>query len=323
MSKKESKIITDRHGNKITTDEIQWICQQHHLGEIQRIIGVLGGRANVPILVKTEKGKYVLRYVTHPASKERIKYIEDIILCLKEASIPVENAIKNKTGEYYSLINNRLIQVYPFIQGSSFKFVPEQIKSNARMLNRFHAALNLFKQGPLPIDSICPTEENLKIRLNRLYQHKESISNSSLSKIESLYSLLIKHWQKANEIEFKDTIIHDDWHPWNHIYNKDGSVACILDFDYVRPGKRAYDVAYCIYWIFMRSPNKSSKINSKMYLDSYDELTLEEKKFLPIVIAKVALFFIIESVVEVDNQIKVNEPLIEFLLSQGGERFFL
>jgi Ser/Thr protein kinase RdoA (MazF antagonist) len=321
VSSEQSNIIRDKHGNIISMDEIQWVCRQHHLGEIQRVIGVLGGRANVPILVKTEKGKYVLRYVTHPVPKERINYIEDIILCLKEASIPVVNAMKNQSGDYYSFTNNRMIQVYPFIEGSRFEFEPEQIKLNASMLNKFHTALNLYKQGPLPDDSICPTEENLEKRLNRLYQNKESISKSSLSRTESLYSTIINHWEKVDKNHLQETIIHDDWHPWNQIYHKDGSVACILDFDYVRPGKRIYDVAYALYWIYMRSPNKKSKIYSKIFIDGYGGLTPEEKSILPLVVAKVGLFFIIETVSEIKNQLKVNEPFIQFLLSQEGQKF--
>ncbi|MBT2725605.1 phosphotransferase [Bacillus sp. ISL-75] len=323
MSSELSNIIRDNHGNVILMEEIQWVCRQHHLGEITRIIGVLEGGTNLPILVETEKGKYVLRYLTHSAPKGRINFIEDILLCLKDASIPVVNAIKNESGDYYSFIHNRMIQVYPFIEGSRFKFEPEHIKSNARMLNMFHTALNSYKQGPLPDESNCPTEENLKKRLNRLYQNKESISKSSLSKIESLYSTIIELWKKADKNNLLETIIHDDWHPWNLIYSEDGSVSCILDFDLVRPGKRIYDVAYCIYWIYMLSPNKMSQTYSKMFIEGYEGLTPEEKNILTLVLAKIALFFIIEFVSDIEKQLKVNEPLIEFFLSQEGKEFLL
>ena len=165
MSSEQSNIIRDNHGNVISMEEIKWVCRQHHLGEIMRIIGVLAEGTNMPILVETENGKYVLRYLTNPASKGRINYIEDILICLKDASIPVVNAIKNESGDYHSFINNRMIQVYPFIEGSRFKFEPEHIKSNARMLYKFHNALNSYNKGPLPDESNCPTEENLKKKI--------------------------------------------------------------------------------------------------------------------------------------------------------------
>jgi Ser/Thr protein kinase RdoA (MazF antagonist) len=323
VSSDQSNIIRDHHGNVISMEEIQWVSRQHHLGEMIRIVGVLADGTNVPILVETEKGKYVFRYLTHPVPKGRINFIEDIRFCLQDASIPVVNAIKNESGDYYSFIHNRMIQVYPFIEGSIFTFEPEYIKSNARMLHKFHTALNSYKQGPLPDESNCPTEENLKNRLNRLYQHKESISKSSLSKIESLYSTIIELWKKADKNNLLETIIHDDWHPWNLIYNEDGSVRCILDFDLVRPGKRIYDVAYCLYWIYMLSPNKMSQTFSKMFIEGYEGLTPEERNILTVVIAKVGLFFTIEFVSNIEEQLKVNEPLIEFFLSKEGEKFLL
>lgn len=323
MTSEESNIIRNNHGIDISMEEFQWVCRQHHLGEITRIVGVLADGTNVPILVETENGKYVLRYLTNPVSKGRIDYIEGTLIYLKHSSIPVVNAIKNESGDYFSTIHNRMIQVYPFIEGSRFEFEPEHIKSNAKMLYKFHTALASYKQGPLPAKSNCPTEENLKKRLKRLYKQKESIPNSSLSKIEYLYSTIIEHWNKADKDNLLETIIHGDWHPWNLIYSEDGSVSCILDFDLVRPGKRIYDVAYCLYWIYMLAPNKMSQIYSKMFIEEYGGLTLEEKKILTLVIAKVGLFFILEFVSCIEIQLKVNEPIIQFFLSKEGKEFLL
>lgn len=321
MSNEHSNTIRDKNGNIISIEEIEYVCEQHNIGKLVQILGILKGRANVPILVETEKGKYVLRYLTHTAPIERINYIEDILLCLKDASVPVVNAIKNTSGNYYSFIHNRMIQVYPFIEGSRFKFEPEHIKSNASMLNKFHAALNNYKHGPMPDQSICPTEENLKNRLNLLYQQRDYISETSMHKINSLYYTILELWEKTDKNNLKDTIIHDDWHPWNLIYSDDGPVKCILDFDYVRPGKRIYDVAYCLYWIYMRSPQDMRQTYLKMFIEGYEELTNEEKDVLPLVLAKVGLFFIIEYVSKVEKQLKVNEPFIEFFLTQEGKEF--
>lgn len=323
MSDEQPNMIRDKHGKIITINEIQWVSQQHNLGEVTRVVGVLKGRANVPILIETEKGKYVLRYLTESMPIERIKFIEDMLLCLKEASIPVVNAIKNESNEYFSIKNHRMVQVYPYIEGTRFEFRPEYIKSNACMLSNFHTALSKFKPGPLPDKSICPTEENLQNRLHQLYQHKDTISQTSLEKVNFLYNTLFELWNQVDQHRLLDTIIHDDWHPWNLIYSEEGEVKCILDFDYVRPGKRIYDVAYCLYWIYMRSSNDMRQNNLKMFIEGYKGLTSEEKNILPLVLAKVGLFFIIESVSTLEKQLKVNEPFIEFFVSQEGKEYLL
>jgi Ser/Thr protein kinase RdoA (MazF antagonist) len=322
VSNEQSNTIRDKFGNEITMDEIQWVCQQHHLGEIKKINGVLSGKNNVPILVETYKGKYVLRYVTYPASKERIKDIEDIILCLKEASIPAVNAIQNRLGDNYTFTNNRIVQVYPFIEGIKFNFKPEQIKSNAKVLKKFHNALKLYKQDPLPDNPISLTEEYLQKRLHRLYRNKESISESSLSRIKSLYSTIIKHWKEADNNNLQETIIHCDWHPWNLIYREDGSIACILDMDHVQSGNRIYDVAYFIYWIFKFNSNEQNrKIYLEIFLDGYGGLTPEEERILPLEVSKIAFNFIIKKVSQAEKELKENEPLIQYFLSLEGKGF--
>ncbi|PFN96778.1 hypothetical protein COJ85_23925 [Bacillus sp. AFS076308] len=322
VSSEQTNTIKDIYGYEITVDEIQWVCKQHDLGDIKKIYGVLGGKNNVPILVETNKGKYVLRYVTYAASKERINDIEDIILCLNKASLPAVNAIKDRLGENYTFTNNRMVQVYPFINGVKFKFRPEQIKANAKVLKEFHNALKLYKPDPLPDNPISLTEEYLQKRLCRLYKNKESISESSLSRINSLYSTIINHWREADKNNLEETIIHCDWHPWNLLYHEDGSVACILDMDHVQPGNRIYDVAYFIYWILKFNSDKQKRqIYMEMFLDGYGRLTPEEERILPLEVSKIALNIIIKDVLKAEKELKETEPLIQYLLSHIGKGF--
>ncbi|MFB9762690.1 phosphotransferase [Ectobacillus funiculus] len=314
--------IFDKYGKKILISEIQWVCKEHQLGDFQRVIQVLG-KTNTNILVETQKGKYVLRYLTFPGSQKRIIYIEDTILCLKKAFLPVENAIPNKSGDCYSYINSRMIQVYRFIEGVQFSFKPNQLISSGDMLNQFHAALRSQVQGPSPSYLNHPSEENLEKKMNDLYKKQKYISNTSLSIIESLYSSIIKQWEKENKDYLPRTIIHDDWHPWNQLYDKADRVICILDLDGVQQGLRIYDVAYSIYHIYKNAPRHFNKAYSKIFLNGYGALTNEEKTILPLVIAKVGLFFIIRSVKETEKELKDTEPVIQFLLSKEGKGLFL
>ena len=40
------------------------------------------------------------------------------------------------------------------------------------------------------------------------------------------------------------TIIHGDWNPGNQLYQENGEVICILDFDSIERGECVFDVAY-------------------------------------------------------------------------------
>ena len=130
--------IKDKYGKIITIGEIKGICKLHRLGRLKKIVRV-HGKTNVVIIVKTKKGKFILKFYTFPPSRTRLKYVENAVLQLKKAGLPVIRTIRNKKGDYLSFINGRLIQVYPFINGYHFHFNPKQIKSGALMLKRFHS----------------------------------------------------------------------------------------------------------------------------------------------------------------------------------------
>jgi Ser/Thr protein kinase RdoA (MazF antagonist) len=311
----------DSRGNLISVEEIEWICEQHELGTLHRVIGnPTKGNINGIIFIQTKKGKYAIRYMSIKTNMERIKFIEDALSTLQKEGLPVVRAVKTKEFQYSSMKDHTIIQVYPYIHGFDFMFYKKQIVANAKTLNKFHCALSSFDPGPLPDIFIYPTLENLENKIQILSQNKEKLSGYSLSKIITLYKAIEHHWQKFNPSYLPKTVIHDDWHPWNMIYHSDGSVAAILDYDYMQQGERIYDIAYALYYFYKRAPGDPSKL-TQLFLDSYGDLLEIELAILPIVIAKVALFNIIfatnsNSERKVKKAINANEYLIYLLLSK-------
>jgi Ser/Thr protein kinase RdoA (MazF antagonist) len=255
--------------------------------------------------------------LTSLTSKERIDYIQETIIALKNASLPVISAISNDDGENFSIVKNRTVQVYPYIKGSDFQYKPEQIKSSAKILNKFHTALKTFKTGPLPTDCVYPSNENLEKRFQRLNKNKGNFSNSQFKRIESLYFMIIENCANENTTDLAKTIIHDDWHWGNLLYHQDGSVAVILDFDNMQHGERIYDIAYAMYSLYKKTTAFKSNQMPLLFLKEYGELLPGEKRFLPLAIAQVCLFIILWSAENFRNQfdsyLKNSEKLIYFL----------
>ena len=317
-------LIKDKYGKVITFGEIKGICKLHRLGRLKKIINVQG-KTNVVIIVKTNKGKFILKFYTFPPARTRLKYVENVILQLKKAGIPVISAIKNKKRDYLTFINGRLVQVYPFINGYQFQFNHKQITSSAFMLKRFHGALSLYKNGPLPSYSNFPSKENLEKKLVNLIKLREKYMTepSSLIRIEFLYHAVMMRWDRVNTEDLPIAIIHDDWHPWNQIYCKNGQVKTILDYDGVQQGLRIYDIAYALYTIMISSPNNDKKMICEMFLKGYGELTNKERQILPLVVAKVALFFILRSPKKAEEHLIENESFILSLLGEGEEHILI
>ncbi|ACB85155.1 phosphotransferase [Natranaerobius thermophilus] len=316
--------IKDKKGQIITVDEIKWLCEEHDLGRFKSIIRVLNSSANTNILVATDLGKFVLRFITDPAPniKERMNYIENTVSILKQASLPVLNAVRNKFGDLFSQVNNRVVQVHPYIDANKFNFDDIQIKSSAKILKKFHTVLKSQKPGPLPSYSIHPSPENLQTKFKHLYKNHHLKSKSSLSRIKNLYSRISKQWEGVDKNSLVETIIHDDWHPNNQLYHSDGTVACILDFDGIQREKRIYDVGYAVYTLYSMSHHKKGTKSSKIFLNAYGELTYEEQKHLSLVVASVALFFIILFPDKAEKRLRRRGLLINHLLSEKGSEFF-
>lgn len=323
MSDQNKNKYKDRTNEK-KLKEIQWICKEHSIGNLQKIEGVIGkGKTNSLLLVKTNTGKYVLRYISIPITEERINYIEALIKKIKIASLPVISSIKTR-NQYFSIVNNRIVQVYPYMKGLQFSFTKRQIKSNADILNKFHNTLKDCSNGPLPQICIYPTIDKLEKGLKNIELKKNVITTSEYENIKTLFRLIIKKHKKIGNVSLPLTIIHDDWHPWNLLYNVEGSIATILDYDYFQRGERIYDIAYAIYHLYMFSPSKSNE-EANLFLKVYEELLPEEKIILPLIVAQVSLFFIFHSVEMMPENVKqylrTNGDFINFLLSHEGENF--
>lgn len=43
--------------------------------------------------------------------------------------------------------------------------------------------------------------------------------------------------------------VNGDWHLWNQLYSNDGTVKCIMDFDFIQEAERVHDVAYALWAI--------------------------------------------------------------------------
>ncbi|MFD2616324.1 phosphotransferase [Terrilactibacillus laevilacticus] len=317
------QIITkDKYGQPILLEDIQKVCNEYNLGRIKQKISLLGGSTNTNIYLETLKGKFVLRYITFPVSKERIFYIEDTVKCLKKVNLPVQSTIRNKMGDCYFIDKNRMVQVFPFIEGSKFSFLPNQIKSFGKTLSQFHHTLSDRIQGPQPGYKNHPSEENLEKKLKNLYKKRNRISKTALSRVESLYYHVNQQWAKESIDHLPQSIIHDDWHPWNLIYDNQEQVSCILDLDGIQREIRLYDVAYGLYHIYMNASSHDKKAYADLFVEGYSDLIFEEKKLLPLFVAKVGLFFVMKSASNIEKQLTDNESFIQFLISEKGKDFF-
>ena len=191
---------------------------------------------------------------------------------------------------------------------------------NARafsLLGRLHAFLAMEATNidlVDPVVSNCGTPETL---LAWTYQAVEE-STQSLQAIKarekqqalSLYAEAIRllvslqeQWDKIQE-HLPRQLTHGDYGGGNLLFQHEQPVA-ILDFDFMQIRERVFEIAYTLYWwLYKQGRGQLSAVSLwqkvKELLTSYNEgtpkpLTLEERRALPLEMARVPLYWIAET----------------------------
>jgi Ser/Thr protein kinase RdoA (MazF antagonist) len=100
------------------------------------------------------------------------------------------------------------------------------------------------------------------------------------------------------------------------LYKRNGEVCCVMDFDTLQRGERVFDVAYALYFYLIQHGDVAL---GRGFLKGYGSLTEEEITVLPILIARVGLYFGI-LVEEGEFQFARNKARLEWVISAQGRR---
>lgn len=295
------------------------ICEEFGLGDLLCNHGDLGGLYNVNLKIETNKGMYVIRVASGLASERHLRYSKQVIDVLHHANIPVLTPIVNEHGANYTTYKGRFVQITPFIEAFAFQTNHRFANASGRVLRKMHDTLVNAQAGPLPEWSNYPSFIVLEEGMT-LLKEVCRVPPKQLTIAESLYVRVMDEWEKLCH-DLPKTIIHGDWHMWNALYDTNGEVRAVLDFDFMQRAERIHDVAYMM-WALL--PNDSFPQLGIAFLQGYGELTDIEKRILPVAIARASVFFICTSsfnpvpTEELERQLARQGPFIEWLLSNEG-----
>jgi len=295
------------------------ICEEFGLGDLICNHGDLGGLYNINLKIETNKGMYVFRVASGLASERHLRYSKQVIDVLHHANIPVLKPIVNEQGMNYTKYKDRFVQITPFIEASAFQTDTQFANASGRVLRKMHDTLLNVQTGPLPEWSNYPSSIILEEGMS-LLKHVCRVPRNQLSSAERFYNRVMNEWDKLCH-DLPKTIIHGDWHMWNALYDTNGEVRAVLDFDFMQRAERIHDLAYMM-WALL--PNDSFPQLGSAFLQGYGELTDIEKRILPVAIARASVFFICTSSFnpvptdELEWQLTRQGPYIEWLLSNEG-----
>jgi N-acetylhexosamine 1-kinase len=210
------------------------------------------GLINSTYKIETADEEYILQkmnQVVFPNIKALLNNKIKTTSYLNANGSPTLTFIANREGRFYSEQENTIWQLSTYIPS----VVLDRIDSNAvasqvgAYLAKFHAALLNFPVSELEytipdfhntIKRFCDFEESIiKASPERLAEAKESIAflESNFKSIETVANAI-----NSGRIPLR--VVHNDTKIGNMLFDENGNILCIIDFDTVMPGSIFHDV---------------------------------------------------------------------------------
>ena len=267
-------------------DEIDFIEKKYKI-KILEIKNIDNGILNSNFYIKTKNKKYILRIYEANRTIEEEK--QELILLDKIADfIPVSTAIKNIDNECISILNNKKIALFEYIDGSFItKIDTHIIREIAMYIGKLHSFSKDFSFE----------EYNRKTRIDFNFYYNE------IKKSEIDFKFKNELLNSADEISKYDFsilssgIIHGDIFPDNVLLDKYNNIKVIFDFNESYYAPFIFDIAIVInFWIKINDFDFFTENNLIRdflnYYSKYRKITKEELKSLDIACKKIALTFI-------------------------------
>ena len=267
-------------------DEIDFIEEKYNI-KILEIKNIDNGILNSNFYIKTKNKKYILRIYEANRTIEEEK--QELILLDKIADfIPVSTTIKNIDNECISILNNKKIALFEYIDGSSItKIDTHIIREIAMYIGKLHSFSKDFSFE----------EYNRKTRIDFNFYYNE-IKKSEID--FKFKNELLNSADKINGFDFSilpSGVIHGDIFPDNLLLDDYNNIKVIFDFNESYYAPFIFDIAIVInFWIKINDFDFFTENNLIRdflnYYSKYRKITKEELKSLDIACKKIALTFI-------------------------------
>jgi len=254
---------------KLDKKQIEKIIEDYNLGKLTEYQGITKGIMNTNYLLKTTNGKYILRILEGKRDlkfeKEELKFLS----FLNDNDIPCPNVLRNKKGEDYFFVENKMSAIFSFLEGKEVETITEKILYEfGEMLAKMH---NLSKNKILI--------RNEKIELNYLLNELLVDEKKLKGILKENYEIIMNKINKVKTMDMEKLpkgIIHNDIFPDN-VFSKNGEISGIIDFNDAMTDVFIHDIAIVLnFWIY-NNFGEYKKIYVNAFLEGYQSVRKLEK----------------------------------------------
>jgi len=273
------------------------------IGEVLSFKKATKGVVNTNWIVKTSKGKFILRKVTKEKKISELKFELEYLDYLKNKKFPyqIPAPIKNKKGNFFIQKEDSFFWVYEFIEGRDIKrFGYPELKECAKMMALYH---KFIEKSNLDNKKGIGDVFNRKPVLNELQEFYEDILKKSKQdkkekiflKEASVLIPLLKSLDGKDYSKIPKYPLHRDINPENTLW-KNKKLVGVIDFENVgsQNDTTIKDIAGMLQYS-CRDKNHRHKLDlklAKFFIKEYRKyhpLSKKEIEFLPDVVTAGAI----------------------------------
>lgn len=261
---------------KATKKDVSNILKKYNLGSAEKISVVKGGIVNYNFDVKTDKGRFIVRFLNDKLDDDKKKMLNlkfKVLAYLKKENFPYRTPtpIKNKDGKFLTTIRGKTAWIYERIEGLSIsKANSAQIKEIIKALATYNKFVGRKDWGKKFRDYAWLRDKYSEMRKAKIRKPIDKLMLDNVDFFEDTLNRALKR-PVSNIIP-----IHSDMHHGNVLF-KGNKIVAILDFGNLKLAPKAMDVAYLIRQ-FGRDGNNLNKRKMNNILKEYRKFNRLTKK---------------------------------------------
>jgi homoserine kinase type II len=282
--------------------EIQTILESWNIGELISCRQAEKGVVNINWIIKTSKGKYVLRKITQFTKTEDLKFEMDYLNYLKNHSFPykIPVPIKTRSKENFVEFKGSYFWLYEYIEGRSVeRFGYSELRECAKMMAIYHKIVATSgldnRHGSEVFRRKSVLEELEKFRAQIPEKDKQNRKDKIFLKESSVLIPLMKSLDAREYSKLPAYPLHRDVNPENTLW-KNKKLVGLIDFENTGTMNDTVikDISIVLQYS-CRDRKQKHKLDlklAKFFLNKYKkhgQLSNEEIEFLPDIITAGAI----------------------------------
>jgi len=250
-----------------TKKVFQEILDKYEIGDFKESKPFKAGYVQTNILIKTTKGKFVLRYYENRTQK-RVDFEAKLLTFLSDKKYPIAKPIANKNEKFIGTFNKKPFIIFEYITGRHLKNLNNiQFKELVHKL----ALLHKFTKNYDVENYIHKEPRSKDFCIKAAKEEKKRFEDKEKGKLR--YDIIKS---QLDTISFPTNltkgIVHGDFDKSNVKFHNN-EISGILDFDDSYYGYRIHDLGILIlYWARFYT-NKMDFSIAKKIIKSYEEIS--------------------------------------------------